>query len=81
VDNKKNEPKTDNGRADFIKADNESYNSLDYAKDMGRIITSKGINLVFIDFQKRILATYWKKLQQKRSKTVRRNRQTLLQGK
>lgn len=50
VDNKKNEPKTDNGRADFIKADNESYNSLDYAKDMGRIITSKGINLVFIDF-------------------------------
>jgi len=45
-----NDPKTGDGKADHIKADNGAYNSLNYAKDIGKMITSDGINLMFISF-------------------------------
>ncbi|HHV30037.1 MAG TPA: VWA domain-containing protein [Clostridium sp.] len=51
------EPKTENGKADYIKADDVSYSSSDYAKDIGKLITSSGINLMFIDFSEESIGT------------------------
>ncbi|GAE89724.1 cellulose binding domain-containing protein [Acetivibrio straminisolvens] len=57
MNNVGNEPKTGNGKADHIKPDNEAYSSTDYAKDIGKMITSAGINLQFIDFSDENIGT------------------------
>lgn len=51
------EPKTGDGTADYINEDDVLYSSLDYAKEIGNIITSKDINLLFIDFSNEDIGT------------------------